>query len=450
MDRTLLDLARRRTPRYTSYPTAAQFSDAVGPDTAARWLTDLPDGPLSLYLHVPFCRQVCWYCACNMKLAARPEPVEAYAEDLMAEVDLVAGYLTGTRRVAHLHWGGGTPTSMPGAALARVMARVRAQFDVAPDAEIAFELDPRTFTPDMAPMLAGLGCTRVSLGVQEFDPKVQAAVNRIQPFESVARTVSDLRAAGIGKISFDLMYGLPHQTTERLSETIGQAVSLAPDRIALFGYAHVPWMAKRQRMLPEDALPGAEARFEQAETAARLLVEAGYARIGLDHFARPVDPLAQAAEAHRLVRNFQGYSDDPGCALIGLGATAISDLPQGYAQNIAETGAWARAVRAGQLSVHRGVALGAEDRLRRAVISDLMCHLEADIAAILDRHGRPQDALDACIDACRDYEGEGLAKIDGRRVTVTERGRSAMRLIAAAFDSYLAEAAAAPRHAPAI
>ncbi|GMG81388.1 oxygen-independent coproporphyrinogen III oxidase [Paralimibaculum aggregatum] len=452
MDQAVLRCAQARAPRYTSYPTAAQFGPEVGSDTAAGWLSAIPEGEaVSLYLHVPFCAQICWYCACNMKLGRRPEPLLAYADDLRAEIALVAAALGRRQRVVRVHWGGGTPTSLPFAAIEAIMAEVRARFDLAPDAEIAFELDPRNVPEGLPRRLAALGVGRVSLGVQEFDPKVQAAVNRIQPYDIVARVVETLRGAGIEAINFDLIYGLPHQSVETISETIRLTLGLAPSRIALFGYAHVPWMAKRQRMLPEQALPGAEERFAQATRAADMLVEGGYRRIGLDHFARPGDGLTRAAEEGRLVRNFQGYTDDPVETVIGMGATAISALPEGYHQNISETGAWARVVRGGRLPVARGVALTPEDRLRRAVILELMCAMEVDLGDLCAAHGRAPGALDAELAACLGFVEDGLARIEDRRLSVTERGRPALRVIAAAFDAHLAAAqATGPRHAVAV
>ena len=445
------ELSNQRTPRYTSYPTAVQFSDAVGSGQAAAWLGDLPaEAPLSLYLHVPFCREVCWYCACNMKLAAREAPVRDYARVLEQEITQLADRLGGRRAVRHLHWGGGTPTSMPDDCMARIMAMLWQRFDFAPDAEIAVELDPRTFAAGTGEFLALMGVTRASLGVQEFDSKVQKAVNRIQPLDVVARTVDELREAEIGAINFDLMYGLPYQSTETITHTIEKTLSLAPDRIALFGYAHVPWMAKRQRMLPEQALPDAKARWEQCETASRLLVDAGYQRVGLDHFAKPDDEMAVAVREARLRRNFQGYTTDAEEVLIGLGATSISSFPQGYAQNISETGAWARAVEAGEMPIARGVALSGEDRLRREVISDLMCHLEADLGAIAARHGVSPSVFDDDLQRCAGFVHAGLVSIAGTQIRVAETARPVLRVVASAFDAYLRDPAATPRHAVAV
>ncbi|MEM6680442.1 MAG: oxygen-independent coproporphyrinogen III oxidase, partial [Pseudomonadota bacterium] len=357
MDERLKAYATRAVPRYTSYPTAPHFHDGVTGADYAGWLEALdPAAPVSLYLHVPFCRELCWYCGCNMKLARRDAPVAAYAKTLRREIGLVAEHLPGRLSVSHLHWGGGTPTALEPDDLARCMESVWASFDRAADAEIAIESDPRTLTQAMIDRIGALGFTRASFGVQEFDPQVQRAINRVQPPEMVRESVEGLRSAGITGINFDLIYGLPHQTVESLVETVRLCVEMRPDRLALFGYAHVPWMAKKQRLIDEAALPGAKARLAQAQAAAEALEAAGYVAIGLDHFARADDPLAQAAAEGTMRRNFQGYTTDTAEALLGLGATSIGRTPSGYLQNISETGAWARSVEAGDLPVGRGVA----------------------------------------------------------------------------------------------
>lgn len=450
MDPAIAKHAAGRAPRYTSYPTAPHFYADFPEATWRGWLAEAEDALLSLYLHVPFCRKVCWYCGCNMKLTVREAPVRAYAEALEREVALVAGALPGRRRAGRIHWGGGTPTTLPIDSLARVMARLRDRFDVGEDAEIAVEIDPRTLEDDMAPALGALGFTRASLGVQEFDRGVQQAINRVQPFESVARAVEALRAGGVGAIGFDLMYGLPGQTVETVTATVARAAALGPSRVALFGYAHVPWMAKNQRMIVEASLPDAASRFEQAEAAAALLVRAGYARIGLDHFARPSDPLAVAALRGRLRRNFQGYTDDAADALLGLGASAISRTPRGYVQNVAETGAWSRAVAAGRLPVARGRALAAEDGLRGEVIERLMCDLAVDPPAHAFAHGERPGFFARELAALRPFAEDGLVELLGGRVRVTERGRPALRAIASVFDAYLDQGDAERRHATAV
>lgn len=426
-----------RAPRYTSYPTAPHFRADFPEETYRGWLAALPgETAVSLYLHVPFCKQMCWYCGCNMKLAARYEPVSNYVSHLITEIGRLAKAIGRRARVTHIHWGGGSPTILSPADFARVDHVLRTRFDIAPDAAIAVEIDPRTLTRETARAIAAMGCNRASLGVQEFDAKVQIAVNRYQPLETVTRAVDWLAREGVAALNFDLIYGLPFQTRAALAQTVRDAVSLKPSRLALFGYAHVPWMAANQRMIDEAMLPDAATRHAMASEVGDLLETLGYQRIGIDHFARPDDSLAVAGREGRLRRNFQGYTDDSADALIGLGASSISALPRGYAQNITETGAHKRALDEGKLPVARGLTLSADDRLRRDVIERLMCDLAADLDAIAARHGARGDAFDADLARLDPLIAEGYVTRAGRRVTITPPGRHFARLVAAAFDAY--------------
>lgn len=433
--------ALRAVPRYTSYPTAPHFQPGFPAETYRSWLARTPaEDAVSLYLHVPYCRHICWYCGCHMKLATQDRPLAAYAEALRAEIALVADLLPKGLAVSHLHWGGGTPTTLAPEELARTMAAIAARFAILPQAEIAIECDPRSLSEEMMGTIGALGFTRASFGVQEFDPKVQAAINRIQPPETVRRAVEGLRAAGVAGINFDLVYGLPHQTADSLLRSIAIACDMRPDRIALFGYAHVPWMAKKQRLIPTDALPGPAERAEQAARAAEALIAAGYEPIGLDHFALPTDPLAIAAREGRLRRNFQGYTTDTAETLIGFGASAISRTRFGYAQNIAEPGGWGRAVRAGILPVARGRALTDDDRLRGFVIERIMCDGSVDLAAASARFGVPPGWWDeAALDS---LAAEGLIRREGACFALTPAGAPLRRVVAAAFDAYLPQAEA--------
>lgn len=441
---------RRAVPRYTSYPTAPHFRPGFAEATWRDWLADLPPAdPVSLYLHVPFCRQLCWYCGCNMKLAAQYAPVAAYAASLRAEIDLVAAALPARLGVSHLAWGGGTPTALSPADLRALMIRIRAAFLLTEGAELSIESDPRTLTPEMAATIGALGFTRASFGVQEFDPRVQAAINRVQPPRMVADAVAGLRGAGVRGINFDLVYGLPHQTEATLLATIARATAMRPDRIALFGYAHVPWVAKRQRKIEDAALPGPSERGAMAEAATAALVAAGYQPVGIDHFALPDDPLAVAARTGRLRRNFQGYTTDIAETLLGLGTTAISRTPRGLVQAIPETGAWARAVAEGRLPVHRGVALSDDDRLRAAVIEQVMCHGAVDTAALGDAHGAAAGWDADAWPALRELADDGILRLElPGRVTLTPAGRGLERVVAAAWDRYLGTGAA--RHSVAV
>jgi oxygen-independent coproporphyrinogen-3 oxidase len=439
----------RNVPRYTSYPTAPHFSKAIGSNEYANWLSALPAKvPVSLYLHVPYCRELCWYCGCNMKLAKKDAPVAQYAQTLNQEIRLLAGHLPDRMAISHLHWGGGTPTALVPDDLERAMQAVRANFNITADVELAIESDPRTLTDEMIQRIGQLGFTRASFGVQEFDPKVQKAINRIQPPDMVRHSVDGLRAAGVAGINFDLIYGLPHQTVDTLLETIRLCVEMQPDRIAIFGYAHVPWMAKKQRLIDEAALPGGEERLLQSQAAAVALIEAGYVAIGLDHFALPTDSMAKAAKAGSLRRNFQGYTTDRAETMLGVGSTSIGRTPWGYVQNLTETGAWSRAIDAGVLPVAKGVALSKDDNLRGYVIERLMCNGKVDLDAVALHVGVSQDWYDLHEPELAILEADGLIKRRAGRISMTKKGAPVVRVVAAVFDAYLVANTA--RHAVAV
>jgi oxygen-independent coproporphyrinogen-3 oxidase len=449
MTDTLKTYMSRNVPRYTSYPTAPHFSKAIGSNEYANWLSALPAKvPVSLYLHVPYCRELCWYCGCNMKLAKKDAPVAQYAQTLNQEIRLLAGHLPDRMAISHLHWGGGTPTALVPDDLERAMQAVRANFNITADAELAIESDPRTLTDEMIQRIGQLGFTRASFGVQEFDPKVQKAINRIQPPDMVRHSVDGLRAAGVAGINFDLIYGLPHQTVDTLLETIRLCVEMQPDRIAIFGYAHVPWMAKKQRLIDEAALPGGEERLLQSQAAAVALIEAGYVAIGLDHFALPTDSMAKAAKAGSLRRNFQGYTTDRAETMLGVGSTSIGRTPWGYVQNLTETGAWSRAIDAGVLPVAKGVALSKDDNLRGYVIERLMCNGKVDLDAVALHVGVSQDWYDLHEPELAILEADGLIKRRAGRISMTKKGAPVVRVVAAVFDAYLVANTA--RHAVAV
>lgn len=429
MEPDLLAKYDRPVPRYTSYPTAPHFHPGIDARQYGRWLSELRDGtPLSLYLHIPFCDTLCWFCGCSMRVVREYKPVAAYLDLLERELDLVAERLPGRLTVSHLHLGGGSPSLLRPAEIGRLMAGVWRRFDRASDAEVSVEIDPRDLGGDIVEAFAAAGVTRASIGVQDFDPRVQKAVNRIQSFDCTRAAVERLRAAGVASVNIDLLYGLPYQSVTSVAETLRQALALAPDRVALFGYAHVPWMKKHQRLLPEAALPDGAARWAQAEGAAAQLVAAGYRRIGLDHFARPEDPLAVAQASGRLHRNFQGYTTDESAVLLGLGASSIGSLSQGYVQNTPDLPSYRKAVLAGRLPTMRGIALNDDDRARRALIERLMC----DFAVELDPHVYAGELA-----ALSGHAADGVVVLDGGRLTVTDSGRPLVRSVAAVFDRYL-------------
>ncbi|POF32094.1 oxygen-independent coproporphyrinogen III oxidase [Roseibium marinum] len=450
--------AMRNVPRYTSYPTAPHFHSGVTGETYADWLAKLtPDDSLSLYLHVPYCRELCHYCGCQTKATLREAPLKAYAATLLQEIVLVGEHLNETGPVRHIHWGGGTPSLLPKESLIELTGLMRVLFDFAPDIEHAIELDPRLVTSGLAETLATIGVNRASLGVQDFDPGVQKAIGRIQPLEVVARAAADLRAAGISELNFDLMYGLPGQTPETVLDSVEKTLSLLPGRIALFGYAHVPWMRKHQRLIDEAALPGAAERLALAELARGELQKAGYIAIGLDHFARPDDSMAVALADGSLKRNFQGYTTDQGEQLIGFGVSSIGRLSAGYVQNRTDVGNWRRSVEAGQLPVAKGLALTADDRMRGRIIEELMTNYACDLTPVCREYGHTMQDLADAFRALEDLAADGLVRLDRRandnaKIEVTEAGRPYVRLAAAAFDAYLANSqeTGKARHSPAV
>lgn len=439
----IVRLSAKPVPRYTSYPTAPHFHVGIREAEYGAWLENLPrNADLSLYMHIPFCDSLCWFCGCHTRITRRYEPVGLYLGGLIREIRMIADRIPAGASVWHIHWGGGSPTMLSPEDIRLLGQATRDAFALKPGCEFAVEIDPRGLDQARIDALAEIGLSRVSLGVQDFDPEVQWAINREQSFEETRRVAEAFRAHGVSSLNIDAIYGLPHQTEARLLATLEKVVSLDPDRIALFGYAHVPWMKKHQEMIPPEALPGIEERFLQAESAARFLSAAGYIRVGIDHFAKPSDALAVATRRGKLQRNFQGYTVDPADALIGFGASAISSLPDGYAQNEPTTGRYLALISEGRLPVARGVALIAEDRLRRAVIEALMCGMEID-ERVLARSDAPETAkaeIRAEMDQFHDEAKRGWVIRTRDGLIVTEAGRPFLRLIAARFDAYLAQA----------
>ena len=447
----LAHLAAKPVPRYTSYPTAPHFHAGLKAATYSEWLAALPvAADLSLYMHVPFCDSLCWFCGCHTRITRRYEPVGLYLGGLIREIRLVGECVPAGASVSHIHWGGGSPTMLSAEDILRLANATREAFRLRADCDFAVEIDPRGLDDARIEALARAGLTRVSLGVQDFDPEVQGAINREQSFDETQRVADAFRAKGVRSLNIDAIYGLPYQTEARLMATLEKVVALAPDRIALFGYAHVPWMKKHQEMIPPESLPGVEARFLQAENAAAFLVANGYARVGIDHFARPGDGLAMAARDGSLRRNFQGYTVDPAEALIGFGASAIGSLPQGYVQNEPTTGRYLATIAEGKLPTARGITVTAEDRMRRGVIEALMCQMrlaEADFAST-DAQEEAKAAIRATIRDMVDETRRGWVKRDGDTLLVTEAGRPFLRLIASRFGAYRGQSAG--RHSVAV
>lgn len=449
MERTLFRKYSGNVPRYTSYPTAVQFHPGIGPDTYARWLEALaPRKPVSLYFHVPYCHQLCWYCACHTRITHSYGPVSDYLDLLKREMGLVSSHLGFHPEVTHIHWGGGSPNLICGEDFAQFMKIARAHFSIADDAEVAMEADPRSLSRDKIRTYAARGINRVSLGVQDFNPHVQRAINRVQPYAMVKDIVEELRNAGISRINFDLMYGLPCQRVADVVRNVELAAALAPDRLAVFGYAHVPWLKPHQKMIPEGTLAGPDERLEMAEAIAGRLREAGYRRIGLDHFAKDGDPLEKAQRRGTLRRNFQGYTTDRAETLIGFGASAIGKFPAGFVQTVPGIKQYSERIKAGRFATARGVETTAEDRLRWDIIERLMCDLRADLSEICARHKVCDDYFDPELQMLQALETDRLVRVRGTRVEIPEQARPLMRVVCTVFDRYLA--AQARRHSQAV
>lgn len=424
-------LLARAVPRYTSYPTAAEFTDAVDhSDMAVALDTVAPDTAVSLYVHIPFCRSICWYCGCNTAAAGRASRLDAYLARLHEELDLIAARLGGRGRIKRIAFGGGSPNAIPPQAFTALMRRLDDAF-AAGTAVRSVELDPRGLGEEWADALAAANVTHASLGVQTFDPVLQAAIGRVQPADTIARATALLRQAGISSLNFDLMYGLPGQDEAMLAATLDSAVALVPERMSVFGYAHVPNLIPRQRQIDARALPEMRARFDQARRAHGRLTDAGYRPVGFDHFAVPGDPMARAAAAGRLRRNFQGFTEDQAQVLIGVGASAISQFPDRLLQNDKNADRWHAAIAAGRFATARGVRRTVQDRVRARAIETILCAGAADLTDVPER-GRIAARL-------APFEALGLVAWRGSRIVLSGDALPYARSIAAALDSYRGE-----------
>ena len=431
-----LGLFDAKVPRYTSYPTAPHFGGGVDSARFSEWIRAIPEGnAISLYVHVPFCRRLCWFCACRTQGTQSEKPVAAYLEVLKEELALLGAALPRGVRLARLHWGGGTPTLLSAPMMQELAGAIAEIAPFAESYEFSVEIDPNEIDGPRLDALAAAGMNRASIGVQDFDPDIQSTIGRIQSFDATRDAVEAIRARGVESLNADILYGLPHQTQARITESVQKLLSLSPDRVALYGYAHVPWMAKRQQMIPSDALPTPEERLSLFDVARRLFVWDGYDEIGIDHFARPEDGLAVAAREGRLRRNFQGYTDDTADVLIGVGASAISRFPQGYAQNAPATSAHTTAIRDGRFSTSRGHVFSEEDKLRGRMIEALMCDFRIDAAEIADSFGVSRRRL-AEMFAVAGAAFEGLLEITPEGLSVPPEARPLARMVARAFDAY--------------
>lgn len=436
---TKLGLFDARVPRYTSYPTAPQFGAAPDAVTFADWIRSIvPGSQISLYVHVPFCRRLCWFCACRTQGTRSDGPVLAYAQALRAELDLLRRTLPADVSLSRLHWGGGTPTMLPADEIRALAAQIFAIAPLAKGGEFSVEIDPNEIDAARLDALAEAGMTRASIGVQDFDTEIQAVIGRDQSFEITKATADAIRACGVASLSADILYGLPNQTPRRISESVQKLLTLNPDRVALYGYAHVPWMARRQQMIPSDTLPRPEERLDLFDAARRLFMWDGYDEIGIDHFARPHDSLAKAAKAGTLRRNFQGYTDDQAPVLIGLGASSISRFPQGYAQNAPATAIWKKAVQGGSFATARGHVFTPDDLWRSRAIETLMCRFRVSRAELTDEFGASADVVGRLFDRIYDKFAPFVQR-EGDALVIPSEGRALTRMIATMFDAYAME-----------
>lgn len=438
----LLKKYDRPGPRYTSYPTAPYFHDGIGPDALIEHLksddNNRQNEDISLYVHIPFCDTLCYFCGCNMMVTHNQARIEEYVGYLIREMKLLGREISGERKVAQLHWGGGTPTYLPPDQIRRLGQALHEAFSFRDEAEISVEMDPRDLTRDHVQALREAGFNRCSMGVQDFDPAVQKAVNRIQPESITRQTVEWARELGFISVNLDLMYGLPFQTYEKFDKTLDQVLDLDPDRFAVFNYAHLPQMIKHQRLIKDEMLPPPEEKLRILKLSIEKLTESGYIYIGMDHFAKPNDELTVAMNNGTLYRNFQGYSTHAGLDLFALGLSSISMLSRLYVQNHKKMGDYFRAIDADTLPVMRGVTLTDDDVLRRRVIMELMCNFRLEKKTIESSYGIDFDDYFAdALTNLKAFEADDLVELSDKDIRITTPGRLLIRNIAMNFDAYL-------------
>jgi oxygen-independent coproporphyrinogen-3 oxidase len=428
-------------PRYTSYPTAVEFHEGFGEmqyrEQAA--LSNQRGGPLSLYFHLPFCDTVCFYCACNKIITKNRKHAEPYLENMHREIALQGALFDADRVVEQLHWGGGTPTFISHQQMRDLMRVTREHFNLADDerGEFSIEVDPREADKDTIALLREIGFNRISLGLQDFDPAVQKAVNRIQSEEETFAVIDAARENGFRSVSLDLIYGLPHQSVDSFTDTLDKVIAVAPDRLSVFNYAHLPERFKTQRQIDSDALPSAAVKLDILQRTIEHLTAAGYVYIGMDHFAKPDDELALAQQEGKLYRNFQGYSTHAECDLIGLGITSIGSIGDAYAQNVKTLAEYDERIKQGQLPVYRGIELDEDDKLRRSVITRLICDFELDMSAMGKQLGIVfADYFRDVFPQLDQFAADGLLRYDSQRIEILPAGRLMIRNICMAFDKY--------------
>lgn len=429
----------RQLPRYTSYPTAPHFKIELDSKIYSSKLKNISNQEtLSLYFHIPFCQQLCWYCGCYTKATKRYAPVEDYVHIMMREIKIISDLLGRKKHlVKHIHFGGGSPTILHKNTFSHLIQLIKNEFNIALNAEIAIEVDPRNIGEDDIKNYALEGINRVSIGVQDFNHEVQLAINREQSFEVVYDCVRLFRKHGINDINLDLIYGLPKQTVEMVKRNIDYSLLLKPERIALFSYAHVKWVKKHMRLIKEKDLPLAENKIEMYKIAAKRLIEEGYTSIGLDHFARKESSLMASVKNKTLKRNFQGYSTDSGSTIIGFGASAIGTLPDYYTQNTLDLEEYKRSILSDILPVKKGLELSKEDRIRKAIIDEIMCYLEVNLEKVCRSFNLKKDYFINELKNLEKLEKDNLIEIKKNKITINPSFPQASRIVASFFDSYL-------------
>ncbi len=442
VDLSVMQKYNRPGPRYTSYPTAPHFHSSFTHqefrDEIIRSNRENEDGELSLYFHFPFCPTLCYFCGCNVIITHNPARIERYLGYLKKEIALVSDLVNPKRKVVQLHWGGGTPTYLSPEQIRDIFGFIRSHFNFAGDAEISLEIDPRRLTPEHLPTIREVGFNRVSFGVQDFNPDVQQSVNRIQTDAQNEYVITESRRLGFDSVNMDLIYGLPHQTLSSYQETLDRVLELSPDRLAVFNYAHVPWLKKHQNLLPQDAMPDASTRLKLLKLIIERLTGAGYAFIGMDHFAKPSDELTTALQNGTLYRNFQGYSTRAGAEVYAMGVTAISQLHNAYAQNIKGTKEYEQMLDDGKIPTNGGYALSHDDHIRQYVITELMCNNRVIKSKVQERFSIDFDRYFAeDLPKLSAFVEDDLVQLLPDRIQVSETGRLVIRNIAMAFDAYL-------------
>lgn len=435
-DRDIVQILNLEAPRYTSYPSAHHF-EPLDPLPYAHALQSLaPETPISLYLHIPFCEQLCHFCGCNTRATLRYAPVRDYVTALLREITMVSDLIGFRPKVHNIHFGGGSPSMLEAKDLSDILEALHVSFEVLPDAEVSIELDPRRVTIDKSKLFKALGFNRASLGVQDTNPEVQVAINRVQPLEQVQAAVESLRANGISHVSLDLVYGLPLQTSKSIHRTMAEVLAFNPDRLAVFSYAHVPWVKKHQNLIDTDALPNTIEKSRTFLDITDFFESAGYKAIGIDHFAKPDDEMTKALKNKTLRRNFMGYSTLPNDYLIGLGASSLGELDFGIAQNIPQSTTYQGRIMAGTLATTKGWIYRHDDKARKAVISALMCYFEVDLDAICQQFGLSADYFDADMKGLEDFIEKGLVRVEHRRISFQSPLKMLVRAVACVFDSY--------------